>query len=199
MGTPRRDVLDQTNQTDREKILHALIVELSYSATHYKDPGDTVFAHVVGYRAPRPGELVVGMCGEVGWLVSITQPEGTADRLDTVYTVRPIGRDYVVDWSNETFKAIAGIYPPLLLEGTQRAFYGMVEKAMNEHPDGYQYKFAGVEFVGSDAVVKLRVRWTENVSRYPIENWEGYIDGPDRLIAELLSQGWSQKAGDGVV
>jgi len=185
--------VEATNTTDRERILHALVLTLRYSAIRYQKPtGQGAFddlGHIAAYQDPRVGDLVIGStASQIGVVV-----ERPADKHADGWMIRPVGLDKVERWGNEGFYVIHGLRPCDLLIGKQAAFWALVRRKCDslfvqsltyrgkKFIDGAwstaivttpcEVRTHDIAFESDCAVVTYRVKFEDAKVRVVIERW----------------------------
>lgn len=195
MPVLRWDILIGVNTTERERILHALLVAIAFNAGKYNNPDPKyAFSYVDMSTPPKPGDWVVGACGQVGQLVDFT-PEKEGERsFSDSWGVRIAGIDRIENWQNETFYAFRGLHEWELLPGEQWEFYRFARVEICKDDRECRQRFAGIEFRGEDAVISFRERWCDDVREVTVPNYRRYLKHktPRHFKKLLTDAGWGK-------
>lgn len=185
--------VEDTNTTDRERILHLLVLTLRHAAMRYQKPTGVGnfddLGCIAAYQDPQVGDLVIGAsAAQIGVVV-----ERPADKHGDGWMIRPVGLDKVERWGNESFYVIHGMRHCDLLIGKQAAFWALVRRKCDglfvqsltyrgkKFIDGAwstavmttscEVRTYDVAFDGDHAVVTYRVKFEDSKVRVTIDRW----------------------------
>lgn len=191
--------------TDRERILHYILHMLSYAATYWQHPtSGRWFGNEVGFTEPRhyvsnadvkPGDLVIGLMGEVGLLEAIEPDENWGQ----AFIIQPVGREKLVRYVNEGFKRIHGIPESMLYIGARAEFLVLMQKMTKLEAYNWTATMnipCNVQIRGDQARITIRSRYGELKGFLPyeivLENWQ-QLTTPEALGEALTAQGWGTR------
>jgi len=167
--------------SDKERILIHVLRQLSnngwaksgWGEEHYQNSG-WVDPHVAPWREVKVGDLVICQTSGVH--------EATLAYVVEIYSkhemlIRGVGESGTIRMSNESFYPVVGFEKDInLFEGQQRWFYDRMITAWRRYgTDGreYSYRFGGLRFTGSNAIVTVRLWMGINPSfDVKIRDWE---------------------------
>lgn len=195
MPVIRFDVLVGHNTTARERILHALLCEISNRATVFNedDLQKAELGEIGHYPALGPerrgiqvGDMVMGMCGAIGQVVAI--PGKNGDGLALLIA----GTDRIEDWTNESFSKFIGVESWLILPEDKFRFYVHARTKICADENEYEQRFHSVEFDGEDAIISFRRRWSDSKATVRIPDWKRFVSRkrPPSIIRLLILAGW---------
>lgn len=148
---------------DRERLLTRVIEGLKstmlmssrldvYNPQTFDAGGGHMRTHVVFYREPVKGELVIGSTGRIDqWKIGFYEE----NRGEGNHVIRDICTGELCNYGNESFNAIVGLSHTDLLTGTKREFYQKVLEAFRRG-DEYCYRFGGLSVRDQTATITVR-------------------------------------------
>lgn len=184
--------VEDTNTTDRERLLHALLIGITSNIPPSPDA-----PHVAYGQDARVGDLVIGLTGkQIGYVVELPKL-GVRDAYG--WMIRPLGLDKVERWDNESFTPIRGVHSEDMLCGAQYIFWRDILRKCDgielegTTPPRTAHKAIArplaVTFEGEIAWVSFRLKFGEDErAAIPIP-WQGYEVDKLRETCTILLRG----------
>lgn len=187
----RQDILD-SNETDRERLLHILVHSLASASALDVPPNRLSSVHLAYYRPVEVGDLAINECGEVGWVLE----EGRDEYLNRYYLIQSLGTDKEAYWNDTTFRPIVGLKRWQLLKGEERAFAYLCRRVISESDRGDLHRYSYTVFKEGDAIIHIRIPYANENYEVVVRDYKQYLDKQDKemyLAKALLANGWGKE------